>query len=391
MRAPALAAAFLLPLTSAALSAPQSGETVRYFMLSGTLVGDVDTDASLMEKRRGTTVTAATLDLCFGSVISPSRKERVVVELTPTAGRLAGTGRTQIGNEPVTVQLTRTQVEDRFNFGGTIRIGQEKPYEVNSTDNNDISADEYKDSQATDEIIFSAPSVFAEPGPGTVGVRVKLESLAGLVKALKGENTRVRVESLQPDCQALRSREMVVQMEVDPLRSAALVDKLKSVPGVIRTGWTSGTYGLDNAVRVPRAEFGGATIDRDKLTAAVAASAAKSLSATVDATKFDDVTGEVLITLKRPSLAYAAIGLTDRISLTFMVGPEKLGSTEALVVWLGTGTVEPFDEGAEPRLKFVRVPDGSPAADYIDMTPVRDTVRDDLKGKIWDSDATVWK
>jgi hypothetical protein len=180
-------------------------------------------------------------------------------------------------------------------------------------------------------------------------------------------------------------------MEVDPMRSAALVDKLKGLPGVVRAGWTAGNYSIETAVRVPRAAYGGANFDRDKLIAAVAASAAKAWSATVATVSRDDLTGEITVRFKRPSEAYAKLGLTEIVGLPLLVGPEKLGSTEAVVVWLGVTTLETVDEGPEPRLKTVKVPEGLPGGDNVDTAPVLAALARDLEGKIWDADAARWK
>jgi hypothetical protein len=395
MRVVALAVAALLPLAPAGWAAPKdqpnaAGSAVRYFLLSGTFVGDVETDATLRETRQGAAVTSAVLDVCYGNATISNRKDRFAVDLTPSAGKLAGTGRTQVGNEPVSVQLIRTADGGKFTFEGTIKIGQAE-YEVASPDNGDISEADFRDAQSLDEIIVPAPDTFAEPGPGTVAARVKLEALADFVKALKSENLRVRIETLQPDCQALRAGTIAVQAEIDPMRSAATVAKLRATPNVLLAGWTGGRFSPEYAVRISSADYGGANLDRNKLAAAIAASAAKALSATLETTSWDDPTGELTVRFTRPSLPYAGLALTDKIGLSFLIGPEKPGATDALIVWIGAVTIETVDEGAEPRLKLVKVPEGTPGSDNIDTAPVLPALVNDLKGRLWDPDSKSWK
>jgi hypothetical protein len=394
MRALACAAALLLPLASSALAAPNeqkaAGPSARYLFLSGSVVGEVETDASLKEVRQGGAVTGATLDVCYGNAAISNRKERFVVELKPSGGKLTGSGRTQVGNEPVSVQITRTVEARKYTFEGTIKIGQTE-YEVSSSDNADMSEADFTSARATDEVVVPAPDMLIEPGPGTIGARVKLEALPDFAKALKGESLRVRLESLQPDCQALRSGTLVVQADIDPMRSAAAIEKLRKIPGVVLAGWTAGSYATDFAVRIPSADFGGAKPDRDKLTSAIAASAAKALSATVEATTWDDLTGELTVRIKRPNPSYAGLPLTDKIAITFLVGPEKPGASDALVVWTGTITLRTVDEGPEPSLKFVYVLEGTPGSDTIETAPFVEALVQELKGRVWDSGNSQWK
>lgn len=391
MRVLALTVAVLTSFTLPASAAPREDRaTTRYFLLSGTFVGEVETDASLKEIRQGANVTSATIDVCYGSATAANRRDRFVVDLVPGADKLSGTGKSQVRGEPISVQLIRKPEGDKVTFEGAIKVGAET-FEVTSPENNDISEAEFREGQTIEEFIFSAPSMFAESSPGTVGVRVRLEALPSLVKALKSENARIRVDTLQTDCPALRGGNQVVQMEVDPMRSAALVDKLKSLPGVVRAGWTAGNYSLENAVRLPRADYGGANLDRDRLVAAVAGSIAKAWEATLDTTARDDITGEIVVRSKRPSQAYAAFGLTETISLPVLIGPEKPGSTEAIVVWLGVPSLDTIDEGADPRLKFVRMPEGQPGSESLDTAPLQAAIARDLNGRVWDADAGAWK
>jgi hypothetical protein len=72
-----------------------------------------------------------------------------------------------------------------------------------------------------------------------------------------------------------------VQVDVDPERAAELITKVKALPGVTRAGWTSGGIDLSRAIRIPAGSFrdSAGKLDRTKLGDAIAAVAAKALSA----------------------------------------------------------------------------------------------------------------
>lgn len=399
MRTAAIALAVLFPfLACAAVAAPKNpppkatGPTVRYFDLYGSLVGEVETQAMLKETRQGASVTAAVLDVCYATTAISNRKERFVVDLAPVAGKFSGTAQTAIGKQPVSVQLLRKVVGKSITFEGTIKIGAVE-HTVSSPDNTDVSEQQYRDAHRTDEIIFPSPMTFADLSPGTVGARVKVESLPELATFLRGENVRVRLDSLQPDCAAMRAGNIAVLIQTNPMRADALAKKVRALPIVTLAGWSGGNYGIENAVRLRRADFGGANFDRDKLAVALAASAAKTLSATVGTTTWDDMTGEVTIKLKRPAESFPGLGLTDMIELTLQAGPDKPGSGDTLAIWLGNTSIETNDDGAEPRMKLVQIPqgEGSPGGDYVDTNLVLDGIARDLKGQRWGTDAKNWK
>jgi hypothetical protein len=146
-------------------------------------------------------------------------------------------------------------------------------------------------------------------------------------------------------------------------------------------------------VRFSAADFGGVNLDRDRLASALTATAAKLFSATVKSVKWDDVSGELSIKLKRPNQSFAKLNFTDEISLAFQPGPDRPGITDMFVVWVGAMTIETNDEGAEPRLKLAQIPqgEGGPGGDYIDVGPLLAALASDLKGQTWDDDAKAWK
>ena len=114
--------------------------------------------------------------------------------------------------------------------------------EVTSTDNSDLSEKEFLDNQTSDDGITPAPKDFTDVSPEAFGVRVKLDAALDFLKSLKGEAVEVGLSSLSISCDALRAGEQTINLTADPERTAALIAKAKSMPGVVAAGWTSGVY-----------------------------------------------------------------------------------------------------------------------------------------------------
>jgi hypothetical protein len=401
MRLLASAVVLLVPVLAAAPLCAQpkqpatnpadTGSTVRYFRFND-LLGDISSDAILKETRRGETVTSAVLDLCYPVSSNSQRKERFVVTLNPEGGRLTGTGQTQDEKLPVRVQLVRSADGDDFSFEGTITRGANTTA-VSSDGNSDQSeADFLAGETAGDPPIATAPSDFSEVSPGHISVRFKRQAFDDLIKTLRGEDVKLVLDSLAASCEELRSGEQTIRLEVDPERAPALVGKLKSVAGVTAAGWTSGSYSIAYAVRLTAASWrAGGAIDRSTLAAAIAASVARSLSATLLSSQWNATTGALTLKFKRPN-PFPKLGLTDTVAVTFLAGPERPAFNDALVVWTGTMSFTTADEGPEPRLSFTPA-DGEVEAqpDGVDLDTVVTALARDLGGKRWDSENSVWQ
>jgi hypothetical protein len=385
----AILSAVMLGSSSAAW--PQA-KSVQYFELSGEILGDLPVDAFLREERRGTKVVAATLDVCYSVSPTSPRKDRFSIDLKTDGDKLAGSGQSQEDKVAVKVALTRRHSGETASFSGVIQRGSEKS-EVSSTDNTEVDEKEFLESRAVDDAIIVAPADFTEVSPGSIAIRVKRDALVDLAKELKSQNLMVEFETLAPDCAVLRSGEQIVRADVDPERAAAVLARLKSLPGVVTAGWVGGNYSIANAVRLATADWqgGDGKLDRNKLASAIAASAARSLAAALDSTAWDDATGELTITLKRPNQRVPQLHLTDVIELVALVGPEKPGAGDGVIVWFSTPAVSTVDEGPEPRLKFADVETNDDEGQGSDNEELVLAVAKDLKGKVWDSDQSEWK
>ena len=157
----------------------------------------------------------------------------------------------------MTVRLQRKPTGDTFEFKGQISVGHTVT-EVTSTDNSDLSEMEFKDNQASDDNIATAPKDFTEVSPEAVGVRVKLDAAADFLKALKGQALEVSLDSLAVSCDALRAGEQTITISVDPA-AAALIEGFKPMPGVVAAGWTSGIVDMERTIRFAAADWAMAT------------------------------------------------------------------------------------------------------------------------------------
>src|SRR3954463_6947739 len=250
-------------------STPGASE-VRYFTaIDGLMEGNAD--VVLKETRQGKTVTSAVIDVCYPAEKGSERKDRFVANLAVNGQILTGTTQSIGDKLPVTVKLTRKPTGDSFEFKGQIGVGQTVT-EVSSSDNSDLSEQEFKDGQSTDDSIATAPKDFSEVSPESVAVRVKLDAALDFLKSLKGQPVQVSLSSLTVSCDALRAGEQTITIAVDPERAAALIAKAKSAPGVVAAGWTAGVVDMERAIRFPAAEWrDGERLNRDKLAAGIGA------------------------------------------------------------------------------------------------------------------------
>ena len=212
---------------------PGSNE-VRYFnSIDGLMDGNAD--VVLKETRQGKAVTAAVLDVCYPAEKGSDRKDRFIVNLAVNGQNLTGTTQSLADKLPVTVKLSRKPTGDSFEFRGQITVGQTVT-EVTSTDNSDLSEKEFLDNQTSDDGITAAPKDFTEVSPESIGVRVKLDAVLDFLRSLKGQDVEIGLGSLAISCDALRAGEQTLNLTVDPDRAAALIAKLKSMPGVVAAG-----------------------------------------------------------------------------------------------------------------------------------------------------------
>src|ERR1700710_1519753 len=307
-------------------SAPGASETRYFTSIDGLMDGNAD--VILKETRQGKTVTAAVLDVCYPAEKGSERKDRFVANLTVNGQNLTGATQSMGDKLPVTVRLARKPTGDSFEFKGQISVGQTVT-EVSSSDNSDLSEQEFKDNQSTEDSIAAVPKDFTEVSPEAVAVRVKLDAALDFLKGLKGQPVEVSLSSLAVSCDALRAGEQTITISVDPDRAAALIAKAKSAPGVVAAGWTAGVVDMERAIRFAAADWrDGDRLNRDKLASSIAAVIAKTMSAKLASSQWSEITGKLKLTFKRLSQVYPALELTETIEVDALVASDKPGASD---------------------------------------------------------------
>jgi hypothetical protein len=370
-------------------AAPGTSETRYFTSIDGLMDGNAD--VILKETRQGKTVTAAVLDVCYPAEKGSDRKDRFVANLAVSGQNLTGTTQSTSDKLPVTVKLVRKPTGDTFEFKGQIGVGQTVT-EVSSSDNSDLSEQEFKDNQSTDDSIAIAPKDFTEVSPESIAVRVKLDAALDFLRSLKGQPVEVSLSSLTVSCDALRAGEQTITIAVDPDRAAALIAKAKSAPGVVAAGWTAGVVDMERAIRFPAADWrDGDKLNRDKLASSIAAVIAKAMSAKLSASQWDENTGKLKLTFKRPSQVYPALELTDTIYIEALVSSDKPGASDRLMLWVGSPSTTTADEAAGAKLNLTEATGMDEEGEQTDDNGSVDALAKQLKGQRWDADKSAWK
>jgi hypothetical protein len=370
-------------------AAPNANE-VRYFTSIDGLM-DGNADVILKETRQGKTVTSAVLDVCYPAAKGSDRKDRFVASLAVNGQTMTGTTQSISDKLPVTVKLARKPTGDTFEFKGQISVGQTVT-DVTSTDNSDLSEKEFQDNQTSDDGITATPKDFTEVSPESIGVKVKLDAALDFLKGLKGEELEVSLNSLTVSCDALRAGEQTINISVDPDRAAALIAKLKSLPGVVAAGWTSGVVEMERSIRFAAADWrDGDRLNKDKLSAAISSVLAKTLSAKSSAAAWNADTGKLKLTLKRPSQLFPALDLTETIEVTALVAPDKPGASDRLMLWIGNPVISTADETAGPKLNLADESSRDEEGDPKDDNGAVEALAKEFRGQRWDADKSAWK
>jgi hypothetical protein len=370
-----------------------SGGTTRYFTFDSGLMGDLTVDGILAETRQGSRTVSAKLDVCYPRATSTYSQDRFVVDLKVENGRLVGSGKSQVDGEQVAVSMVVKQAGKTSNFEGTIKVGSDQT-KISSTDNTEQNEKEFREAQPEEIKIVAAPSEFTEVSPNTVGIRVKRGALLELIKRLKGQDALVDRAGLSEDCVVLRNGEHVVSVQVHPERAAMLIDKVQGMPGLVAVGYSTGTYSMASAVRVAAAPYRkDGKIDYDNLAAAVGAAVANALSATLKSTAWNATTGEFTLELTRADNIVTGADLVEVLRVKGLVGPEKAGQSENLIIWIGDTASETAENGAGPRLTFTSSDDAANDGDEGDdrTAQLATKIAESLKGSTWDVDGSAWK
>lgn len=394
MRALVFSLLLLVPATDLAFAqgkaAPKaaSGPETRYFT---AIDGFMDSaDVQLKETRQAKTVTAAVLDVCFVPK-GGTGKDRFVANLTVEGATLSGTTQSIGGKTPVTIKLARKANGETFDFKGQVAVGT-TTYDIASTDNSDLSEKEFRENQTTDDGIAAAPKDFTEVSPEAVGVKVSLEAAADFLKTLRGQNVEVALSTLEVGCDALRAGTLVLNLAVDPERAAAVIAAAKAFPGVASAGWIAGAFDMDRTVLFPAQGFREAgKLNHDKIAATVAGVVSQAMSAKLASSTWNETTGKLKLTFKRPSPTFPQLQLTDTIEIEALVSADKPGGAERLMLWLGNPSITTTDDSAGAKLALKDDTGSDEEAEPLSDGGAVAALAKELKGQRWDSESSTWQ
>ncbi len=397
----AIAAALAIALAgSSAVAEPKgqkgkaaAGPQVRYFDLSQDIFSELNSEVILKETRQGTTVVSAELDICHLSSPTSNRFDRAVVPLKFENGRLVGTAQSQ-EKQAVSVNLVRRFAGGNFTFEGTVNSGSNSE-KVKSADNAEMSEEQIADQFSAETQIESAPADFTAVWAQSLIARIGRAGLLAFLDAMRDQNVRMTFNGLVTSCGVLRSGHHTVQIDVEAERAGAVLAKIKSIPGVTAAGFPATTPNMQRAIRFPSAGWRDAAgrLDRDKFAAAVGAAMAKVMSATVSATSWNNLMGELTVEMKRPEESIAGLKLTEVVTVTAIVAPESLSSNQQSILWIEAITARIADERPAPRLEFSQSQpeNGEQSNDPDGSDDLPDGLAAALKGQTWDSDNDRWQ
>jgi hypothetical protein len=331
------------------------------------------------------------LDVCYPAAKGSDRKDRFVANLAVNGSSLTGDTHSITDKLPISVRLVRKPTGDTFEFKGQISVGQTVT-EVVSSDNSDLSEKEFQDNQSTDDGITPAPKDFTEVSPEAIGVRIKLDAAPDLLKGLKGQELEVALSSLAVSCDALRSGEQTISMNVDPDRAAALVAKFRSQPGVVAAGWTSGIVDMERSIRFAAAGWrDGDKLNRDRIAAAITGVLTRTLAAKSSSSAWNANTGKLKLTFRRPSQLFPALDLTETVEITALVAPDKPGASDHLMLWIANPVISTADEAAGPKLNLADQSSGEEESEPKDDNGSLEALAKEFKAQRWDADKSAWK
>jgi hypothetical protein len=77
--------------------------------------------------------------------------------------------------------------------------------------------------------------------------------------------------------------------------------------------------------------------------------------------------------------------------MTVLVGPERPGVSDRLIVWLGVPSSTTKDDATGSRLEFTEPDNSDDEGSFTEDNGVIQSVAEALKGQRWDSDKSLWK
>jgi hypothetical protein len=149
---------------------------------------------------------------------------------------------------------------------------------------------------------------------------------------------------------------------------------------------------MDRSIRFAAADWrDGDKLNKNKLAAAIANVLSKTLAAKSAAATWSASTGKLKLTFKRPSQIFPALGLTETIEILALVAPDKPGTTDRLMLWIGNPVISTTDETAGAKLNLAEEASADEEGDAKDDNGSVDALAKEFKAQRWDADKSAWK
>jgi hypothetical protein len=149
---------------------------------------------------------------------------------------------------------------------------------------------------------------------------------------------------------------------------------------------------MDRTIRFAAADWrDGDKLNRDKLASAVAGVLSKTLAAKPVSQNFNPATGKLKLVFKRPNPDFPALDLTDTIEVAALISPDKPGTTDRLMLWIGSPATTTADESSGAKLHLSDDAAADEEGDQPDDNGSVEALVKELKGQRWDADKSVWK
>src|SRR6185312_15221579 len=88
------------------------------------------------------------------------------------------------------------------------------------------------------------------------------------------------------------------------------------------------------------------------LATTIAGVLGKTLSAKPASQNFNAATGKLKLVFKRPNQDFPALELTDTIEVAGLISPDKPGTTDKLMLWIGSPSTTTADESSGAKLNL---------------------------------------
>lgn len=329
-----------------------------YFTFSQAEIGDQDVaiDGLVRYRRTGNRPPELSIDVCFP--VRPERGEidRFAGPLTVQKGVMSASGPSLVGGARTELSLTTAIADRRVKLNGEIRVGDTRiAIRDQSVDYLEGSADH----------LFEGASRTSLQAPNEIVTRLELRAVRPLMDVLRRHRALVQPAQLMAGCSDYREGKQTVRVLAAPARMAALTEAIKAIPGVVSVEPPIETSVREDGIRLP--EKLASTGDR-ALVDRFAALAGRALGAdgTIDV-RANDATGEHVVILTRGTRVAKALGLSEAVVVTLLVGTDPYDQKKRMLYIMQVGS-RFVDPSPTPLQLSQELSDTTP---YTDIQPRR--------------------